>query len=136
MVVAVVVHGTLAVVEEQAVLAGLERQRAVGALVELVAVRRVRVQLQALGFHARVDLEVLGRQLAGQLAACRACPSRNAIATTFVLSMPFRETVRSHTRNTSLALGGKDVDRKRAGFFLFASGGRLSPLQFALSRSK
>lgn len=57
-VVAVIVHGALAV-EEQSVLARLQRQRAVGAQEELVTVLRVSVRLDA------VLLGALGRRQCG-----------------------------------------------------------------------
>lgn len=71
-VVAVVVHGALAV-EQQAVLAGLQGEGAVGALEELVAADGVMVQLQAVVLGAGRDLRVHHGGSLGQLFAgtCR-----------------------------------------------------------------
>ena len=66
-VIAVVVHRPLAV-EQQPVLAELESQRAVGALVELVAVLGVRVELESFAFGTGAELHELGLGLGS--AAC------------------------------------------------------------------
>lgn len=65
-VVAVVVHGALPV-EQQAVLAGLQGEGSVGALVELVAADGVMVQLQAIVLGAGRDLGVHHGGSLGQL---------------------------------------------------------------------
>lgn len=62
LVVAVVVNGSVAV-EEQPVGARLQRQRPVGALVVLVAVARVRVQLQTFVLWAHANILEDGRLL-------------------------------------------------------------------------
>ena len=71
-VVAVVVDSAVSI-EQQAVFARLQRQSAVLAFVELVAVPRVRVQLQTVGLGARADLlksRRLGLPLRRNLATC------------------------------------------------------------------